>query len=153
MAFNHNNPIAYLLGELSSQVSILNYDAATGQFKLIATLPTIPEDYTDHNGAAAIRLSSDQRFLYVSNRGHNSITVFAVSPDGRNLSELQQISTAGDFPRDFNFDLTEHFILVVNQNSSNGTLYSRDAKTGLLTEIQRDIPTPEAVNVLFLSAK
>ena len=153
LAFNHNNPIAYLLGELSSQVSILNYDAATGQFKLIATLPTIPEDYTDHNGAAAIRLSSDQRFLYVSNRGHNSITVFAVSPDGRNLSELQQISTAGDFPRDFNFDLTEHFILVVNQNSSNGTLYSRDAKTGLLTEIQRDIPTPEAVNVLFLSAK
>ncbi|EGF38275.1 3-carboxymuconate cyclase, partial [Lacticaseibacillus rhamnosus MTCC 5462] len=75
IAFNHNNPVAYLLGELSSQVSILSYDAATGSFELIATLPTIPEDYTDHNGAAAIRLSSDQRFLYVSNRGFNSLTV------------------------------------------------------------------------------
>lgn len=153
IAFNHNNPVAYLLGELSSQVSILSYDAATGSFELIATLPTIPEDYTDHNGAAAIRLSSDQRFLYVSNRGFNSLTVFAVSPDGRNLSQLQQISTAGDFPRDFNFDLTERYVLAVNQNTSNGTLYSRDSKTGLLTEEQRDIPTPEAVNVLFLATK
>ena len=153
IAFNHNNPVAYLLGELSSQVSILSYDAAAGSFELIATLPTIPEDYTDHNGAAAIRLSSDQRFLYVSNRGFNSLTVFAVSPDGRNLSQLQQISTAGDFPRDFNFDLTERYVLAVNQNTSNGTLYSRDSKTGLLTEEQRDIPTPEAVNVLFLATK
>ena len=153
IAFNHNNPVAYLLGELSSQVSILSHDAAAGSFELIATLPTIPEDYTDHNGAAAIRLSSDQRFLYVSNRGFNSLTVFAVSPDGRNLSQLQQISTAGDFPRDFNFDLTERYVLAVNQNTSNGTLYSRDSKTGLLTEEQRDIPTPEAVNVLFLATK
>ncbi len=153
IAFNHNQPIAYLLGELSSKVSVLSYDAATGSFELITTLPTIPADYTDHNGAAAIRLSSDQRFLYISNRGFNSLTVFAVSPDGRNLTQLQQISTAGDFPRDFNFDLTEHYILAVNQNTSNGTLYSRDPKTGTLTEQQRDIPTPEAVNVLFLADK
>ncbi|MDE3314769.1 lactonase family protein [Lacticaseibacillus zeae] len=153
IAFNHNQPIAYLLGELSSKVSVLSYDAGTGSFELITTLPTIPADYTDHNGAAAIRLSSDQRFLYVSNRGFNSLTVFAVSPDGRNLTQLQQISTAGDFPRDFNFDLTERYILAVNQNTSNGTLYSRDPKTGTLTEQQRDIPTPEAVNVLFLADK
>ncbi|KRM72320.1 lactonase family protein [Lacticaseibacillus brantae] len=151
LVFNHQQNIAYLLGELSSQVQVLTYDHGT--FALVGQpVATIPDDWTAHNGAAAIRLSHDDRFLYVSNRGHNSLAVFALDNSGLKLNHIQQISTEGDFPRDFNLDLTETALLAVNQNSNNGTLYARDVDSGLLTELVKDIPTPEAVNVLFLPA-
>ncbi|WP_125704067.1 lactonase family protein [Lacticaseibacillus daqingensis] len=153
LVFHHTRPIAYLLGELSSQVAVLTYDAATGTFLPGQTQSTIPADWTAHNGAAAVRLTQDDRFLYLSNRGHNSLTAYAVSEDGLHLTQIQQLSTEGEFPRDFNLDLTESYVLAVNQNTDNGTLYARDAATGLLTETQKDIVTPEAVNVVFLPAE
>lgn len=149
LRFHHQRPIAYVLGELSSQISVLQY-RSDGTFQLLNTQTTIPADWTAHNGAAAIRISADDRFLYVSNRGYNSIAVYAISADGLTLTLIQQISSAGDFPRDFNFDLTEKYVLLVNQNTSNGTLYRRDTTTGILTMVQKEIVTPEAVNVHFL---
>ena len=148
--FHHQRSIAYVLGELSSQISVLRY-RDDGTFQLLNTQSTIPADWTAHNGAAAIRLSADNRFLYVSNRGYNSIAVYAVSDDGLTLTLIQQISSEGDFPRDFNLDLTEKYVLLVNQNTSNGTLYQRNAQTGILTLSQKEIVTPEAVNVNFLA--
>jgi len=149
LVFNHQHNIAYLLGELSSQLQVLTY--ADGTFTPVgSSLSTIPADWTAHNGAAAIRISDDDHFLYISNRGHNSLTVYQISADGQALSQIQQLSTEGDFPRDFNLDLTQTTVLAVNQNSNNGTLYARDPQTGLLTLLQKDIVTPEAVNVLFL---
>ncbi|WP_204123054.1 lactonase family protein [Lacticaseibacillus mingshuiensis] len=150
LVFNHKRPIAYLLGELSSNLTVMPYDATTGSFTMGQTVKTIPDDYTDFNGAAAIRLSSDDRFLYASNRGYNTIVVYAVSEDGLSLTEIQQISTEGDFPRDFDLDLSETYVLAVNQKTSNGTLYQRDAATGKLTLAAKDLETPEAVNVVFL---
>lgn len=151
LVFNPTAPFAYLVGELSSQVSVLSYQAGT--FSLRHTYATVPNDWQAHNGAAAIRLTKDGKFLYVSNRGHDSIAAFAVQADGASLAQIQVISTAGQFPRDFNFDLTEHYLLAVNQNSDNGTLYQRDPTSGLLTPQVQDIPTPEAVNVVFLPAR
>lgn len=87
MLFNVNNPVLYLLGELSSVVCILSYELLSGSFELMLTLPTISEDYTDVNGLAAILVCSDVRSLYVLNRGSNSLTVLLVCPDGRNLCQ------------------------------------------------------------------
>ncbi|KRM12148.1 lactonase family protein [Paucilactobacillus suebicus] len=150
LVFNEKEPIAYLLGELSSQVSALKYNESDGSFSLVSSVSTIPTTWTAHNGAAAIRISNDQRFLYVSNRGFNSVTVFAINRDGLKLTEIQQISSEGDFPRDFNLDLTNNFILLVNQNTSNGTIYKRNSENGKLTLVEKNIVTPECVNVLFL---
>ncbi|WP_225048773.1 lactonase family protein [Lacticaseibacillus kribbianus] len=150
LAFNSAHDVAYLLGELSSQVSVLAYDRTTGAYTLGQTQSTIPADWHEFNGAAAIRISADNKFLYVTNRGHNSLNVYAISEDGLTLTLLQQLSTEGDFPRDFALDLTESYLLAVNQKSDNGTLYRRDPATGLLTEVAKDIVTPEAVNVVFL---
>lgn len=147
LVFHHRLPIAYLLGELSSQVSVLNY--ADGTFTLGQTWSTIPADWHAFNGAAAIRLSADDRFLYTSNRGHNSLTVYAVAATGTSLTQVQQISTAGDFPRDFDLDPSQGFVLAVNQKSDNATLYKRASDTGLLTPLVQDIPAPEATNVCF----
>lgn len=151
LVFNPNGKIAYLLGELSSDVQILNYQQ-DGSFNLITSYSLIPENYTEHNGSAAIRISSDGQFLYASNRGHNSIVVFAITASGRDLQLIQRISTEGDFPRDFALDPTEKFVVCSNQNTNNSTLYRRNAERGTLTKIQQDIVTPESVCVIFTQA-
>lgn len=148
LVFTPDGQHAFLAGELSSQVASLSYDAQTGSFKVLGIVKTIPDDFNEHNGAAAIRLSQDGHFLYVSNRGYNSLAVFAVGADAQ-LTPIQQISTEGDFPRDFDLDATEEFAVVVNQNTDNATLYARDQASGKLSLLQKDVHVPEGVCVRF----
>lgn len=126
----------------------MTYDESTGAFTLVETLSTIPNDWTAHNGAAAIRLTRDGQFLYVSNRGFNSIAVFETSADGH-LTLIDNVPTEGDFPRDFNLSATEEFLVVVNQNTDNATLFERNATTGKLSLCQKDVFVPEGVCVAF----
>ena len=149
LVFAPDGQHAFLAGELSSNVAVLSYDATNGTFHEESIVKTIPADYTDHNGAAAIRLSRDGKFLYVSNRGYNTLAVFAVASDA-SLTLIQQISVEGDFPRDFDLDPTEAFVVVVNQNTDNATLYARDLATGKLSLLQKDVAVPEGVCVLFV---
>lgn len=149
LVFNPNEKFAYLFGELASTVLVLAYDSATGTFEQKQVLSTLPEDFAGFNGGAAIRISSDAKFIYLSNRGHNSLAVFAVSEDGSSLTFVQHISTEGDHPRDFALDPTEQFVVCANQNTDNLTLYRRDAENGTLSLIKKDIYAPECVCVLF----
>ena len=144
-----NQKIAYLFGELDSTVRVLQYDAAHGSFTEKQKISTLPEDFQGENGGAAIRISKDGIFVYASNRGHNSIAVFAVSPDEYTLENSQISSNAGDFPRDFALDPENNYLVCANQNTDNLTLYSRDAATGLLSVRQKDIYAPECVCVYF----
>ena len=145
--FDAKKKVAYLVGELSSNVAVLDYDADKGVLSLRDIHSTIPDDWTEHNGAAAIRVSKDGRFVYVSNRGNNSIAVFSSDESG-NLSLIQRISTEGDFPRDFNLSDDQSFVIALNQNSDNATLYTRDPESGKLTMIQKDFTVPEGVSIL-----
>jgi 6-phosphogluconolactonase len=138
LIFNPNKYTAYLICELNSTIEVLNYKKEDGTFSNLKTLSTIPDDFTGFNSAAAIRISKDGRFLYASNRGHNSIISFKVSPNGRNLTFLELTDTRGEFPRDFNFSQEENFLIVVNQNSDNITLFARNKKTGRLTLLQEN---------------
>lgn len=147
LVFAPNNEYAYLAAELSSQVATLKYDSKTGTFSIIDVLKTIPHDWNEHNGVAAICISSDGHFIYVSNRGHNSIAIFKVQAD-HTLQLIEFESTRGDFPRDFALDNSEKFLLVANQNSDNATLFTRNQQTGKLQFIQ-EIPLPEGVCVCF----
>ncbi|GHV96899.1 isomerase [Lactobacillus nasalidis] len=137
----------YVAGELSSQVNVVKFDEENWMFQNVATYSTIPESWDQHNGAAAIRLSKDGKFLYVSNRGHDSIAVFAVQPD-QQLKLVQRVSTFGEFPRDFNWDPSEKFVVAANQNTNNATLYERQ-EDGSLTPLEKDIAVPEGTRVLF----
>lgn len=147
IVFDATKGVAYLVGELSSNVATLTYDEKAGQLAVKQITHVIPDDWTAHNGSAAIRLSGDGRFVYVSNRGNNSITVLQTADDGT-LTEIQRIATEGDFPRDFNWTADESLVLVVHQNSDNASLFKRDAATGKLTLAQKDFMVPEGVNVL-----
>lgn len=145
--FDAKKKVAYLVGELSSNVAVLDYDADKGVLSLRDIHSTIPDDWTEHNGAAAIRVSKDGRFVYVSNRGNNTIAVFSSDEKG-NLSLIQRISTEGDFPRDFNMSDDESFVIALNQNSDNAVLYTRNSESGKLTMIQKDFMVPEGVSIL-----
>lgn len=149
LVFHPNNQFAYLFGELDSTVRVLSYDKTTGEFKEVQKISTLPEGFTEENGGAAIRISNDGRFVYASNRGHNSIAVFAVNEEGSYVEHVQTISTEGDFPRDFALDPENDYVVSANQNTDNLTLYKRDATTGELTLIQKDIYAPECVCVYF----
>jgi 3-carboxymuconate cyclase len=149
LVFHPNDQVAYLFGELDSTVTVLAYDAATGSFTEKQKLSTLPTDFDGENGGAAVRISNDGRFVYLSNRGHNSLAVFAVNEAGDALTFVQHVSTEGDHPRDFNLDPTNEFVICANQNTDNITLYRRDAENGTLTTIQKDFYAPECVCILF----
>ncbi|MDN5468457.1 MAG: lactonase family protein, partial [Lactococcus raffinolactis] len=145
ITFHPTQKIAYLMNELNSTVEVLIYDGV-GQFTLLQTISTLPEDWTDFNGTAAIRVSTDGKFLYGSNRGHDSIAVFKILADG--TLELSQLAaTHGKMPRDFNLSSDEKIVIAAHQDSDNVTTFFRDATTGLLSEIQHDFIVPEAVCV------
>lgn len=146
LTFGPDGKVAYVLGELSSQLEVLKYHADKGTFEHLQTLKTIPADWTAHNGAAAIHISKDGKFVYTSNRGENTLAVFAVQDDST-VKHIQSISTEGDFPRDFDLSKNEDFLVASNQESDNLTLYARDAETGLLTLLQKNVACPEPVCV------
>lgn len=148
IAFSPDGKTMYIVGELSSQVNVAHLNEDTWEFEDLGTYKTIPEDFEDHNGAAAIRLSKDGKFLYISNRGDDSLVVFKVL-DNDKLEKIQRISVFGSFPRDFNWDKTQEYLVAANQNTNNATLYRRNSEDGTLTPIQKDILAPEATRVLF----
>ncbi|MCF6515723.1 beta-propeller fold lactonase family protein [Lactobacillus sp. S2-2] len=138
--------IAYLVGELSSEVEVLDYNEESGELTTKQIISTIPEDWNEHNGSAAIRISNDENYIYVSNRGNNSIAVFKADKDGK-LTLIQRISTEGEFPRDFHFNSNEKYLIVANQNTDNVSLFSRNETSGKLSLLQKDFKVPEGTCV------
>lgn len=147
--FSTDGQYAYLLGELSSLLSVLKYNKEDGSFEHVMTASTIPNDWTEHNGSAALRLSDDGKFIYASNRGHNSVAVFKIGNEGSEIERIQLISTEGEFPRDMNWDINQNFLVVANQDTDNVSLYTRDSQSGELSLLQKDFTIPEGVRVVF----
>ncbi|WP_192988190.1 lactonase family protein [Carnobacterium mobile] len=149
LVFHPNGTTAYLFGELSSEVLVLDYEPKTGTFTHLQTISTIPAEHTRFNGGAAIRISDDGRFIYASNRGHDSIAVFSVSDKDQTLELVEIVPSEGKIPRDFAIDPSGKFIVAAHQDSDNLTLFERDTASGKLTLIQKDVYAPECVCVYF----
>ncbi|KXT79111.1 lactonase family protein [Streptococcus sp. DD13] len=147
LVFHPSQKMAYVVCELNSTVEVLIYDGY-GDFESIQILSLIPKDYDGFNGGGAIRISSDGRFLYVSNRGHDSIASFSIGADGL-LVPLEIVKTGGHTPRDFTLSPDEHFLIVPHQDSDNVSVLQRDAANGKLTLLSDDCLIPEATSVLF----
>lgn len=149
IVFHPNGKFAYLICELSSQIVTLSYNSISG-FKILNYISTIPESFKETNSTAAIRISSNGKFLYGSNRGHNSIAVYSICSSTCTLNLVNFYSTYGDGPRDFNLTPNEDFIVISNQLTNNLTVYKRDKCLGSLELIQKDIyaPTPVCINFL-----
>ena len=115
LAFHPTLPRVYVINELNSSVAVLAYDAEAGTLTPLQTLSTLPADFTGHSSCADIHVSPDGRFLYGSNRGHDSLAVFAIDGDGR-LSVLGHTPTGGRTPRSFAV-LPDRLILVAHQDT------------------------------------
>ncbi|MED2970762.1 lactonase family protein [Fictibacillus sp. B-59209] len=153
LEFHPNGKIAYLMTEFSSEVIVLAYNEENGSFSILQSISTIPEDFTENNQGSAIHVSSDGRFVYAGNRGHNSIAIFSVKEESGELSFVDRTPTEGDWPRDFMLDPSGKFIVASNQESGNLVLFSRDENTGKLTLLQSDAFVPYPVCVKFLHVK
>lgn len=153
LVFHPNGRVAYVMTELSNEVVVLGFNEEEGTFTQLAAHRTIPADFTENSQGSAIRISSDGRFVYAGNRGHNSIAVFETTADGRDVTLVEIVSTAGDWPRDFALDPTEQFVVVAHERSHNVVLFYRDEETGKLTKANSSVTVPEGVCVAFLTGK
>jgi 6-phosphogluconolactonase len=150
LVFHPSGKFAYIMTEYSSEVIVLQYDDENGTFSELQSISTIPADFTDNNQGSAIHISSDGRYIYAGNRGHNSIAVFAVDETTGSLTFVERVSSKGDWPRDFALDPSEKYIISSNQESENLVIYKRDPESGKLTLMQSDIQIPHPVCIKFL---
>ncbi|WP_411842367.1 lactonase family protein [Salinicoccus sp. HZC-1] len=147
LVFNEAGNYAFIFTELSNEVIGAAYE--DGEFTPEAVYSTLPEDFDGHSQGAAIRKHPNKKFLYVSNRGHNSIAVFKVSEDGKNLERIQIESTNGDWPRDFNITPDGAYLLCAHERSHNLVLFKVN-EDGTLTRQESEAEVPEGVFVGFL---
>ncbi|MED1625145.1 lactonase family protein [Bacillus pseudomycoides] len=151
LVFHPNGRYVYIMTELSSEVIVLTYNVKDGGFKEVQYISTIPKEFNENNQGSAIHISSDGRFVYTANRGHNSIAVFSVNQDSGELTSVESVCTEGDWPRDFVLDPTGKFLVVINERTSNLVVFSRDELTGKLSLLQSDDVVPDSVCVKFLN--
>lgn len=130
--FHPNGKWLYVITEMGSSIVQYNWDAEHGKLMHVQTISSLPEGFKGTSAAAEIQVHPNGKFVYASNRGDNSIGVFAVSPENGKLSDVQHISTQGRTPRNFTFDPTGKWLLVTNHDSNNGMVYSVDEQTGKL---------------------
>lgn len=153
MAFHPNGRFAYVISEMLSSVTAFAYDRARGSLKEIQTISTLPKDFSGRNAAAEVAVDPTGRFLYGSNRGHDSIAVFTIDHRKGTLTLVEQVSTQGKAPRYFTFDPTGGYLLAANQDSDNIVLFRVDQKTGRLTPAGPSIEVPSPVCVIFVRAQ
>lgn len=144
LVLHPTEPYAYIIGELANTTTVVSVDAA-GEMAAVETQLNIPEEHVEKSAGAAIRITNDGRFLYVSTRFHNVLTVYEISANGSALTRIQEINTQGEIPRDFNIDETEKYVLVAHQDTDHLSVFERNAETGELTFIQNETQTPECV--------
>ncbi len=148
LVFHPDHPWIYVVNELSSSVSLLKKDPNGKSLGIAQTISTLPEGFTAHNTCADIHISPDGKFLYASNRGHNSIAIFSIDLKTGFLSPSGSEPTRGETPRNFSLSPDGNFLLVANQDSDTIVSFKRDDQTGLLTFVhETGAPTP--VCILF----
>ncbi|MFM9946806.1 MAG: lactonase family protein [Saprospiraceae bacterium] len=143
LVFHSNGNFAYVINELDATITGFQYDAAKGTLSEIQSIGTLPADYQGFNACADIHLSPDGRFLYGSNRGHNSIVIYSVNETNGQLTLVGHEPTQGDFPRNFMIAPGGNWLYVANQNSDNLVHFKIDQTTGKLSYAGETLtPTP-----------
>lgn len=149
ITFRPDGKFAYVIHEMHATVTAFGHDRERGNLKEVQTIPTLPADFTGENTSADIHVSPDGRFLYCSNRGHDSIAAFQIAPRNGKLIFIAHQSSGGKAPRNFAIDPTGAFLLVANQNSGNIVTFRRDVKTGQLSATGHVAEVPSPVCLKF----
>lgn len=149
VAFHPNGTFAYLVNELDSTIAALAYAGAAGTFSHLQTVPTLPRDFTGKSTCADIQVAPSGRFVYASNRGHDSIVIYRVDPRSGALDYVGHEPTQGKTPRSFGIDPTGRFLLAANQDSDTIVSFRIDPDNGTLRPTGQVTPVPTPVCVKF----
>jgi 6-phosphogluconolactonase len=149
-AFHPDGRTAYSINELTSTVTTFRHDAATGALEPLQTISTLPEGYKKTNSTAEVQLHPSGKFLYGSDRGHNSIAIFSIDADTGMLTPVGHQPTGGSTPRNFTLDPTGSYLLAANQDSGKVVVFHIEPGTGQLTPTGHtaDIAMPVCVQVV-----
>lgn len=141
--FHPNGKFAYVINEMSATITAFNYKQ--GALESFQTVKNLPDDYTGRKWAADIHISPDGKFLYGSNRAHESLVIFGIDQETGRLALVGYQPVHGKTPRNFVIDPTGNFLLVANQDSDNITVFKRNRETGELTFTGKEITISQPV--------
>ena len=152
LVFHPRKPYVYFINESGSSITASTYDAAQGALHPFQTAPTLPPGFTGRNTCADIHIAPSGRFLYGSNRGHDSLAIFAVDDETGELQPLGHVETGGRTPRNFGIDPAGTFLLAANQDSDTVVTFAIDPTTGALTATGHVATIPSPVCVRFAAS-
>ena len=147
--FHKNGRYAYVVNELNSTVTAYHWNALKGGLQEIGSYYMLPKDFTKYSKTADIHISPDGKFLYASNRGHDSITVFKIEISGE-LKLINQFFTGGKSPNSFVISKNGEYMIVANQKSDNIIIFKINKQKGILSNIKeiKGVKTPICVKYL-----
>jgi 6-phosphogluconolactonase len=148
--FSRDGKFVYVITELASTITAFSWNAVQGSMQEIQTISTLPTDFKGENFCADIHVHRSGKFLYGSNRGHDSISVFAIDTKGK-LELRANVSTQGKMPRNFGIDPTGEFVVVANQSTDNLVVFRIDPRTGVLTPTGQNLEVGAPVCVRFVA--
>ncbi len=152
--FSADGKHAYAINELDCTIAAYDYTAATGALTPRQTISTLPSSYDNSSGAnttAEVRVHPNGKFLYGSNRGHDSLASFAIDAATGKLTPIEIVSSGGKVPRNFAFSPDGKWLVCAHQDSANLTVFRVDAATGRLTRVPGEATVPMCVCVLFFN--
>lgn len=148
-AFHPSGRWAFVINELASTITAFAYDESAGQLSAIQTVSTLPEGFTEGNSTAEVVVHPQGKFVYGSNRGHDSIAVFRLDEATGRLSQIQVQATGGQTPRNFAIAPGGRFLLAANQNTHDIHVFRIDLETGKLSPTEHSVRVPSPVCIRF----
>ena len=150
--FHPDGKHAYAINELDSTITAMDYDRESGRLSPVQTVPALPDDFDAESACADVHVSPDGRFVYGSNRGHDSIVIYAIDAATGGLEYVGHEPTRGRNPRNFGIDPTGRYLLAANQDSDNIVMFAIDRESGKLTATGAEVSVSMPVCLKFVSA-
>jgi 6-phosphogluconolactonase len=150
LSFHPGGKFAYVINELDSTITAFAYRQATGTLGEVQIVSTLPKDFSGKNSCAEIAVAPDGKFLYGSNRGHDSIVVFAIDEQTGRLAYVEHQPTQGKTPRHFTIDPTGAFLLAANQNSDTIVVFRINHGNGKLAATGKPTEVPSPVCLVLV---
>ena len=153
LAIHPDQRHAYVINELANTITTFALDTSKGLLSTLQTVTSLPADFTGHNTTAEIAVHPSGRFVYGSNRGHDSIAVFKVDQGTGTLTLIEHVSTQGKNPRNFAIDPTGRWLIAANQDGNSLVVFAINGESGRLTPTGQSVPLGIPVCVRFLQPR
>jgi len=149
MAFHPTRPVAWVLNELDSTTTTCRWDAATGTLTAVQTITTLPTDFNGDSTTAEIAVSADGRYVFASNRGHDSVTRFSAQPETGVLTPLGWTATQGKGPRFIGLSPDGRFLQAANEQGDNIVSFRVETAQGALTPTGQNLAVKSPVCIVY----